>query len=80
MKHPIFSQCKKYRYTLERDLMGTGPVVLFIGINPSTANADSDDSTVRAWTRFADNMNASKFYVANIFNLVGKICRDLKKL
>lgn len=52
MKHPIFSICGKYRYTLERKLTGNGPKILFIGINPSYATADEDDSTVKAWINY----------------------------
>lgn len=35
----IISDCGTYRYTLERDVAMDGPLFLFIGVNPSTADA-----------------------------------------
>ncbi|MCY1161826.1 hypothetical protein D9M71_18600 [compost metagenome] len=78
MSHPIFSSCGKYRYTLERLLKGDGPKILFVGINPSYATADENDKTVQAWICFANQLNASKFYVANIFNRVTPYVGHLK--
>ena len=42
----IFSDCGRYRYLLKR-CWTEGPISVFIGLNPSTADADSDDATVR---------------------------------
>ena len=55
----VISPCGQYRYRLERAIANPDPagvfrgkVVAFFGINPSTADANIDDATVRKWTGF----------------------------
>lgn len=66
----VISPCGRYRYTLERDVEAIFPrhgVVVFIGVNPSTADAESDDATVRKWRGFAGRLGYSRFLVGNLF-------------
>jgi hypothetical protein len=63
------SECGKYRYLLDRvvnpDIPGR---VLFIGINPSTADAVKDDATVRKWKGFVSRWpEYGRFAVVNLF-------------
>ncbi|MBG10156.1 MAG: hypothetical protein CMD92_03220 [Gammaproteobacteria bacterium] len=66
-KKARFSRCRKYRYTLERTwAIGTG-TVLFIGLNPSTADHRDDDPTIRRCVQFAVDWGFNKLIATNIF-------------
>ena len=41
-----FSKCRKYRYTLWRTWDNSKPKVMFLGLNPSTADEVNNDPTV----------------------------------
>lgn len=76
------SEDKLYRYTLRRDL-GTPltsrwPVVLWIMLNPSTADATQDDPTIRRCMGFSTAWGASRMYVVNLFALRATDPKDLK--
>lgn len=49
----IFSPCEKYRYILWRTWDYWLPKAVFIGLNPSTADAYKDDPTVAKCQRYA---------------------------
>lgn len=61
-----FSADMQYRYGLTRQ-WGTGGMVLFILLNPSTADAIVDDPTVRRCIAFARAWGYGGVYVLNIF-------------
>jgi hypothetical protein len=64
----LFSSCGQYRYRLNRKLTGTnGPLVL-IGLNPSTADANRNDPTIRRCIGFADLWGHSELVVTNLFS------------
>jgi len=63
----VISDCGLYRYRLERQVAQTGPVYAFFGINPSTADANLDDATVRKWRGFVSRWGGSRFIVGNVF-------------
>ena len=42
----VISPCGRYRYRLERDGPGEGRTVIIM-VNPSTADAETDDATIR---------------------------------
>lgn len=59
------SSCQKYRYWLERD---KGPKSLvFVMLNPSTADAEIDDPTIRRCRRFALDNGYSGIVVVNLY-------------
>ena len=60
------SVCGLYRYLLQRQ-WGDGAICAFVGLNPSTATADSDDATVRRCTAFAKNWGFSGITLANLY-------------
>ena len=65
----ILSACKRYRYVLGREWKADLPGVLFIALNPSTADAEHDDPTVRRCIGFAKAWGFGKLAIANLFAL-----------
>lgn len=73
-----FSPCRSYRYTLTRIWREPARVVLpFVGLNPSVADAEADDQTIRKCIGFAQRRGADGIVMVNLFALVSK---DPKKL
>ncbi len=62
-----FSRCGRYRYALWRTWDEKRPTMLFIGLNPSTADAIEDDPTIRRCIRFAGDRGYGRLAVANLF-------------
>jgi len=60
------SHCGNYRYWLERKWDERHPQV-FIMLNPSTADANEDDRTIRRCINFAKRENAGGIIVVNLF-------------
>ena len=81
----IISDCGKYRYQLERALVPDDlcssvtdrPIVAGIMINPSTADANRDDQTIRKWIGFGRRLGASKIIIGNLFAYRATDPRDL---
>jgi hypothetical protein len=63
------SECGRYRYQLKRHWGGmfSGAFVPFVMLNPSTADSDIDDPTIRRCMGFAQRDGASGIVVANLF-------------
>ncbi|MBX3356447.1 MAG: DUF1643 domain-containing protein [Phycisphaeraceae bacterium] len=62
-----FSPCRRYRYLLKRRWAREKPFVLFIGLNPSTADETLDDPTVRRCVGFARSWGYGGLMLANLF-------------
>lgn len=64
-----FSRCRKYRYTLWRRWNFEGELrqVMFIGLNPSTADETKNDPTVRRCIRFAKDWGFDSLLMMNAF-------------
>ena len=75
----VISPCERYRYWLSRELEGDGPPVGFIMLNPSTADAELDDPTIRRCTAFAKAWGARELIVVNLFAYRATDPADLKK-
>ncbi|WP_294203060.1 DUF1643 domain-containing protein [uncultured Chryseobacterium sp.] len=67
IKNAIISTCKKYRYSLTRIWDDTKPTVMFIMLNPSTADATDDDPTIRRCIGFAKSWDYGGIVVCNLF-------------
>lgn len=63
----IFDNDDRYRYVLLRRLDGDGAVLHFCMLNPSTADQDQDDPTIRRCIGFARRWGYALLVVTNIF-------------
>ena len=66
----ILSPCGRYRYRLERDLgalTATRGAVAFIMLNPSTADATTDDPTIRRCIGYARAWGYARLIVGNAY-------------
>jgi hypothetical protein len=62
-----FSECGRYRYKLWRTWDDIRPVVMFIMLNPSTADATANDPTIRRCIGFAHDWGYGGVRVGNLF-------------
>lgn len=67
MRQAVISECGRYRYGLRRQWFGVGPRALFIMLNPSTADAELDDPTIRRCIGFARRFGCSGVDVVNLY-------------
>lgn len=65
----IFSECGTYRYRLTRDDVERPGAVIFLMLNPSTADASLDDPTIRRCKGFAKSWGSAGLVVANLYAL-----------
>lgn len=56
-----------YRYLLGREWNTKNPQITFVMLNPSTADADKDDPTLRKCIKFADSWGYGSLEVVNLF-------------
>jgi hypothetical protein len=66
----IFSKCNNFRYALSRIWDDSKPLVMCIGLNPSTANADSDDPTIKSLIRILQGLGFGGLQMLNLFALI----------
>lgn len=77
----VISVCGKYRYWLERKLANPNKsVCVFIMLNPSTADAELDDPTIRRCKGFAERFECGKLVVVNLFAFRATKPADLYKV
>jgi hypothetical protein len=62
------SPCGRYRYTLERR-WGPGRPLVWVMLNPSTADERHDDPTIRRVTRFTTDAGHHAALVVNLYAL-----------
>jgi hypothetical protein len=72
------SEDGRYRYALLRR-WGDGPFVTFVMLNPSTADAEVDDPTIRRCIGFAKRWGFDALHVVNLFALRATDPRELAK-
>jgi hypothetical protein len=63
----VFDETGSYRYLLGREWEGTGEAVGFIMLNPSTADAMTNDPTIRRCIGFARAWGYGSLWVGNLF-------------
>jgi hypothetical protein len=66
-----------YRYALWRVWNKDNGLVMFIGLNPSTANERDNDPTIRCVMSFAYNWGFGGVVMANLFGLISPYPEDL---
>ncbi len=74
-----FSRCGRYRYTLWRRWDAKRQLVMMIGLNPSTADAEKDDPTIRRCIRFARDWGGGGLIMTNLFAFRATDPTDLKQ-
>lgn len=62
-----FSPDGKYRYYLARVWDTAKPQFLYIGLNPSTADATENDPTIRRLIQFTKDLEGGGFFIVNLF-------------
>lgn len=65
----VFDQRRAYRFVLWR-FWNDAPRVLFIGLNPSTANEVQSDPTIKRCIGFAERWGYGGMYFCNLYSLV----------
>ena len=78
-KSAIISDCNKYRYELHREWDKDKKKVLFIMLNPSTADADNNDLTTIRCINFAKKWGYGGIMIGNIYPFRAKRPKDLRK-
>ena len=74
-----FSPCRTYRYALWRTWDKTEPCVLFLGLNPSTADETENDPTITRCIDFAKQWGFGGLCMANLFAFRATQPKDLKQ-
>jgi hypothetical protein len=67
VKGAKLSDCRTYRYGLWREWDGDGKCCVFIGFNPSTADENEDDPTIRRCIQFAKDWGYGRLVMLNLF-------------
>lgn len=73
------SPCRTWRYILWRIWDPSLPIIMFVGLNPSTADETEDDATIRRCVRFAKDWGYGGIYMVNLFAFRATKPADLKK-
>jgi hypothetical protein len=74
----LFSSCGRFRYRLGWR-WGEGPTVAFVLLNPSSADAQVDDPTVRRCIDFARRLGFGGLEVVNLYAYVATDPGDLRR-
>lgn len=76
----MISDDRVYRYQLSRRWDAEPPqkAVLFIGLNPSTADEHTDDPTIRRCISFAKSWGCNMLIMANLFAFRATNPKDMK--
>lgn len=70
IRKAFFTEDKEYRFSLSRFWNLQKPYILFIGLNPSRADENKDDPTIRRLMDFAKSFDCGGMYMTNLFPFV----------
>jgi hypothetical protein len=76
----IFDATRRYRYSLWRSWEPTAPRLVFVMLNPSTADAHQNDATIRRCIHFAQAWGYGSLEVVNLFALMATCPRQLQQV
>ena len=79
MKKAIISDCGKYRYELHREWDKSKKKVLFVMLNPSTADGLNNDLTTIRCINFAKKWGYGGIMIGNIYPFRAKRPKHLRK-
>jgi len=72
----VLDKDRNYRFILWR-FWSDAPRMLFIGLNPSTANELNDDPTVRRLCGFAQSLGYGGLYACNLYSQITPYPKEL---
>jgi len=75
----VISECGKFRYRLGRRWADGGSTLAYVMLNPSTADAEQDDATIRRCIGFAKSHGYSALEVVNLYAYRATKPADLRK-
>jgi hypothetical protein len=75
----VFSDCRRYRYTLRIVWDPALPLCQFIGLNPSTADEHKDDPTLRRVKAFARSWGYGGVIMTNLFAWRDTLPKNMKR-
>jgi hypothetical protein len=67
LRDAVFDDSGRYRYSLTRIWALDGPLAVFVMLNPSTADAERDDPTIRRCVGLARSWGYGRLEVVNLF-------------
>ncbi len=73
----IFSEDRIHRYVLIREWDLNKPSLMFVSLNPSTADETKNDPTVRRCIGFAERWGFGKLFMMNMFAFRATLPTDL---
>ncbi|MEW6626542.1 MAG: DUF1643 domain-containing protein [Pseudomonadota bacterium] len=76
----IISDCGSYRYRLGRFASPHATITAIIMVNPSTADADTDDATIRKLRGFGERNRWGQLIIGNLFAYRATDVRELGKV
>lgn len=76
----VISDCGKYRYLLRRTWDFKKPRALLVMLNPSTADAHTDDATIRSCVRLLSGIGYGSMEVVNVFAFRATDPAELEKV
>ncbi len=75
----FYSECETYRYGLRRTWAASGPTILYVMLNPSTADELRNDPTIERCERRARQLGFGTMSIANLFAYRATQPKDLKR-
>jgi hypothetical protein len=75
----VFDSTGRYRYTLWRSWNPDASRLVFVMLNPSTADAHTNDATIRRCIQFAQAWGYGALEVVNLFALVATYPQTLRQ-
>lgn len=75
----VFSPCRVWRYQLWRIWDKSKPALNVIGLNPSTADEQKNDPTIRRCINFAKSWNYGGLLMTNAFAFRATLPKDMRK-
>jgi hypothetical protein len=76
----VFSPCGGYRWWLQRTWQPERPTLVFVGLNPSCADGQRDDPTLRRLVAYGRRWGFGRLEVINLFGAVATTPAALKRL
>ncbi len=76
----LFDKTKEHRFVLWRHWDAAKPYVTWIMLNPSTANADTDDFTTKKCLKYTRDWDYGGLTIVNLFSVVSTNPKNLRGL